>query len=102
MEKSFQFLVTPRGYARGKGHHESPVHRNPYDTHDAYDAIRTQDADLAVSHTITDLMRVIWFRLASVRKRLSQCKRNFGFMKLGNWFGELWFQKRNRSLCKCK
>ena len=61
--------MTPRGYALGKGHHESPVHRNPYDTHDAYDAIRTQDADLAVSHTITDLMRVIWFRLASVRKR---------------------------------
>ena len=41
--------MTPRGYAYGKGHHESPVHRNPYDTHDAYDAIRTQDADLAVS-----------------------------------------------------
>ena len=77
----FRFLVTPRGYALGKGHHESPVHRNPYDTHDAYDAIRTQDADLAVSHTITDLMRVIWFRLASVRKRLSHSVKNFGFRK---------------------
>ena len=43
------FTVKPRGYALGKGHHESSVHRNPYDAHDAYDAIRTQDADLAVS-----------------------------------------------------
>ena len=40
--------VTPKGYALGRGHHESSVHRNPYDAHDAYDAIRTQDADLAV------------------------------------------------------
>ena len=30
------------------GHHESSVHRNPYESHSAYDAIRTQDADLAV------------------------------------------------------
>ena len=82
---TFQFQVTPRGYARGKGHHESPVHRNPYDTHDAYDAIRTQDADLAVSHTITDLMRVIWFRLASVRKRLSHSVKKFWFSKLRNF-----------------
>lgn len=43
------FVVRPRGYAYGKGHHESSVHRNPYDSHDTYDAIRTQDADLAVS-----------------------------------------------------
>ena len=42
------FTVTPKGYALGRGHHESSVHRNPYDAHDAYDAIRTQDADLAV------------------------------------------------------
>ena len=42
--------VTPKGYALGRGHHESSVHRNPYDAHDAYDAIRTQDADLAVSN----------------------------------------------------
>ena len=28
---------------------ESSVHRNPHEGHDAYDAIRTQDADLAVS-----------------------------------------------------
>ena len=44
------FPVTPKGYALGRGHHESSVHRNPYDAHDAYDAIRTQDADLAVRH----------------------------------------------------
>ena len=42
------FSVNPRGYALGKGHHESAVHRNPYESHRAYDAIRTQDADLAV------------------------------------------------------
>ena len=46
----FSFLVTPLGYARGKGHHESSVHRNPYEAHNAYDIIRTQDADLAVSN----------------------------------------------------
>ena len=45
------FIVTPLGYARGKGHHESSVHRNPYEAHNAYDIIRTQDADLAVSKT---------------------------------------------------
>ena len=45
---SFFYIVTPKGYALGRGHHESSVHRNPYDAHDAYDAIRTQDADLAV------------------------------------------------------
>ena len=44
------FIVTPLGYARGKGHHESSVHRNPYEAHNAYDIIRTQDADLAVSN----------------------------------------------------
>ena len=42
-------VVKPRGYAAGKGHHESPVHRNPYESHIYEDAIRTQDADLAVS-----------------------------------------------------
>ncbi len=35
-------------YVYAKGRHESSVHRNPYEGHDAYDAIRTQDADLAV------------------------------------------------------
>ncbi len=30
---------------------ESTVHRNPYETHNALDAIRTQDADLAVRKT---------------------------------------------------
>lgn len=28
------------------------MHRNPYESHDAYDAIRTQDADLAVSTSV--------------------------------------------------
>ena len=36
-------------YLHKKKAKESSVHRNPYETHDAYDAIRTQDADLAVS-----------------------------------------------------
>ncbi|TRY80618.1 hypothetical protein TCAL_13247 [Tigriopus californicus] len=35
----------PHGFPHG--HKESSVHRNPYESHDAYDAIRTQDADLA-------------------------------------------------------
>ena len=48
---SFSLTVRPRGRlaaALGVGHHESSVHRNPYESHSAYDAIRTQDADLAV------------------------------------------------------
>jgi len=44
---SYDPYNTPLGYARGKGHHESSVHRNPYEAHNAYDIIRTQDADLA-------------------------------------------------------
>ena len=35
-------------YLHKKKAKESSVHRNPYETHDAYAAIRTQDADLAV------------------------------------------------------
>ena len=58
------FAVTPRGYARGKGHHESPVHRNPYDTHDAYDAIRTQDADLAVSKCVKIIINLFFFKFS--------------------------------------
>jgi hypothetical protein len=38
------FTVTRGGGYSG----ESTVHRNPYETHNALDAIRTQDADLAV------------------------------------------------------
>ena len=40
------YAVGYTGHVAGK---ESSVHRNPYETHDHYDAIRTQDADLAVS-----------------------------------------------------
>ena len=58
----FFLLVTPLGYARGRGHHESSVHRNPYEAHNAYDIIRTQDADLAVSktHRIQDTQGLVW------------------------------------------
>jgi len=51
---SYNPYVTPKGYALGRGHHESSVHRNPYDAHDAYDAIRTQDADLAPYNPYTN------------------------------------------------
>ena len=44
-----QFSARLRGRLSALGHHESSVHRNPYESHSAYDAIRTQDADLAVS-----------------------------------------------------
>ena len=43
-------------YLHKKKAKESSVHRNPYETHDAYDAIRTQDADLAVSFVIITFM----------------------------------------------
>ena len=48
-----RFPVSSSEFFSGKHHvkpsKDSSVHRNPYETHDAYDAIRTQDADLAVS-----------------------------------------------------
>ena len=43
-------------YLHKKKAKESSVHRNPYETHDAYDAIRTQDADLAVSFVMKTYM----------------------------------------------
>ena len=51
-------LSAPHAYAplhpapHGK---DSAVHRNPYESHDEYDAIRTQDADLAVSCEADDM-----------------------------------------------
>merc|ERR1711953_154235 len=57
---SYDPYVRPRGRlatlgALGAlGHHESSVHRNPYESHSAYDAIRTQDADLAPYNPYTN------------------------------------------------
>lgn len=45
-----QYAAAPHGYAHPNPPKESNVHRNPYESHDAYDAIRTQDADLAVGY----------------------------------------------------
>ena len=44
----FIYLLVTRGTGSHSG--ESTVHRNPYETHNALDAIRTQDADLAVQN----------------------------------------------------
>ena len=46
-------------YLHKKKAKESSVHRNPYETHDAYDAIRTQDADLAVRKFILSQFNVL-------------------------------------------
>jgi hypothetical protein len=52
-------ILTEENYAEylhKKKAKESSVHRNPYETHDAYDAIRTQDADLAVRKYASGLL----------------------------------------------
>ena len=54
---------------------ESSVHRNPYEGHDAYDAIRTQDADLAVSSCILYI---------NVHRLANSCEVSMTSLNIGN------------------
>lgn len=71
-------------YLHKKKAKESSVHRNPYETHDAYDAIRTQDADLAVRKFILSLTNakiVRRYLTITISQRLCKSK-NIMFDKL--------------------